>query len=188
MAILGRLLRNRRAGESRAAWNMPNLLGPELLSLTSAQFDAEARIPLRHAGRFVRGQNVSPQLVWNPPPAGTAQLLLVVEDVDVPKPTPLVHALALLDPEVGELPTGLTAQNAPPGVTILRSSIGRGYQGPSPIKGHGPHHYAFQLFALGTRFESVGGSSVDRVNPRAVLSAVTGPVLGRGRLSGTYER
>lgn len=189
MPLLGRLLRNRRAGESRAAWSRPNRLGPELLVLTSAQFGADAPIPLRHAGRFAGGQDVSPQLAWNAPPAGTAQLLLVAEDLDVPLRSPLVHTLALLDPAVTDLPVGgLDAHNAPAGVTVLRSPVGPGYHGPSPIKGHGPHRYVFQLYALGSRVDSVEGSSPVRAKPRAVLSAVTGPVLARGRLTGTYER
>lgn len=189
MGLLGRLLHNRRAGESRAAWNRPNLLGPELLVLTSAQFEADGSIPLRHAGRFAGGEDVSPQLAWTAPPAGTAQLLLVAEDLDVPKRSPLVHALALLEPTLTDLPPGaLDAHGAPAGVTVLRSSMGRGYHGPAPIRGHGPHRYVFQLYALGRRVDGVEGSSPAGAKPRAVLSAVTGPVLARGRLTGTYER
>ena len=189
MTLLGRLLRNRRAGESRAAWTRPNLLGPELLDLTSAQYGADGSIPLRHAGGFAGGEDVSPQLAWTAPPAGTAQLLLVTEDLDVPLRSPLVHALALLDPAVTDLPAGaLDTHHAPAGVTVLRSSMGPGYHGPSPIKGHGPHRYVFQLYALGNRVDGVDGSPLARAKPRAVLSAVTGPVLARGRLTGTYER
>lgn len=100
MAALGRLLRSRRAGESGAAWKLPNLIGPESLALTSPH-GADGSIPPQHAGRLAGGEDVSPQLAWSAPPGGTAQPLLVVEN--------------------------------------LRSSMGLGYHGPSPIEGHGPH-------------------------------------------------
>jgi hypothetical protein len=35
MTLLGTLLKNRRAGETHLAWNLPNLQAPELLSVTS---------------------------------------------------------------------------------------------------------------------------------------------------------
>ena len=50
---------------------------------------------------------------------------------------------------------------------MLRSGLGRGYLGPEPIKGHGPHRYA---------------------RPKAVLAAITGPSLARGRPDGLHER
>jgi len=200
MSPLGRLLRNRRAGETHLAWNLPNLQGPEVLTLTSRNFDGGGAIPLQHCAKHIGGDDVSPHLAWTLLPPGTAQLLLVVEDTDVPLGKPAVHCLALIDPVAeaaadagngaGHVELGALAAKQPgPGVRVLRSTIGRGYHGPAPIKGHGPHHYIFQLFAL----ESPLGSSPDatppdRARPRALLSAVSSPVLGRGRLTGVFER
>ncbi len=190
MTLLGRLLKNRRSGETHAAWNLPNLEGPELLSLSSRSFDDDGAIPRDHWARYVRGRNLSPQLTWSQPPAGTAQLLLVVEDTDVPQAKPAVHCAALIDPSVQDLaPGALAARRPAAGVTLLRSVIGRGYQGPAPVKGHGPHHYTFQLFALA---DPVGptpdGAAPDRARPRVLLSTIAAPVLARGRLIGTVER
>ena len=67
--------------------------------------------------------------------------------------------------------------------------MGRGYLGPEPIKGHGPHRYVFQLFALPTAITAAeGGAPLDAAKPRAVLAAVDGPALARGRLDGRYTR
>ncbi|KPI20416.1 PEBP family protein [Actinobacteria bacterium OK074] len=187
MSPLGRLLKNRRAGDTHTAWNLPNLQGPGLLTLTSQDFDDGAAMPLKTCAKTIRGEDLSPHLAWTPLPPGTAQLLLVVEDVDVPISRPAVHCLALIDPAAtGHLEPGALAARRPgPGVRVLRSSVGRGYHGPAPIKGHGPHHYVFQLFALSAPEID---AAADRARPRALLPAVTAPVLARGRLTGVYER
>jgi len=190
MRILGRLLKNRRSGDAHAAWNRPNLHGPELLELRSRSFDHLGAMPLEHHAKYAGGQNVSPHLAWNPPPTGTAQLLLVVEDTDVPTPKPAVHCVVLIDPDVRSLAPGALAVKEPaPGVTLLRSVVGRGYQGPAPIKGHGPHHYTFQLFALATTLAATAGkTATESARSNVLLPSITAPVLARGRLIGTVER
>ncbi|WP_405584686.1 YbhB/YbcL family Raf kinase inhibitor-like protein [Streptomyces sp. NBC_01190] len=190
MSPLGRLLRNRRAGEARAAWNLPHFQGPDLLTVTSDQFADGGPIPLEHCAKPIGGRNLSPHLAWSPPPAGAAQLLLVVEDIDVPMARPAAHCVALIDPALTHLDSGALAAGQPAaGVRVLRSTIGRGYQGPAPIKGHGPHHYTFQLFALADALGAAPGRAApERTRPRALLSSLTAPVLARGRLTGTFER
>ena len=188
MGIVGTLLKNRRAGEAGLAWNLPALAGPETITLTSPAFADGAPIPAEHAGKRAGGRETSPALEWVPVPDGTAELLLVMEDVDVPMGKPLVHLLALIEPTVTGLPAAALDPAAPPqGVRLLKPSFGRGYLGPAPIKGHGAHRYVFQVFALG-RPAGRGESGTAQGNPRDFLATVTGPVLGRGRLTGTYER
>ena len=193
MAILGKLLMNRRAGHAGLAWNQGTLAGPEILRVGSPAFGEGGAIPREHAGRRAGGRNVSPALNWTEQPAETAQLLLFVEDVDAPTSKPFVHCVALLAPDLagaalpaGALDRGTTAA----GVTLLRGQLGSGYRGPEPIKGHGPHHYVFQVFALGTPLpETVDGMPITRVPARMIPTLVaTGSLLARGRLTGTYER
>ena len=189
MAWLGRLLRNRRAGAQRLAWNAPNLAAEGLLVLTSPDFIDGQAIPLLHAARRVGGGELSPALFWSRPPAGAEELMLVIEDADAPTPSPFVHCLALLDVSLTSLPQGgLSARRPAPGVRLLRSTIGRGFVGPAPIKGHGPHHYVFQLFALSRAVRrGPGGRPLESSRAREVIAAVEG-VMARGRLEGTYER
>lgn len=183
MALLGKLLMNRRAGQDKLAWYAQNLTGPDEIELTSPDVDHEGTIPLIHVAKRLGGQDVSPALAWAKAPAGTAQFLLVVEDPDAPTSAPFVHCVALLDPSLTGLPQGALDDKSPgAGVHVLRSGMGRGYRGPGPIKGHGPHRYVFQLFALGKAM-----SSLDSAKPREVIAAASG-VLGRGRLDGFYER
>jgi hypothetical protein len=195
VSLLGTLLRNRRPDERTYAWHQPNLAAPDTLLVTSHDFTDAGTLAARNAGRRVGGENLSPHLAWSEPPAGTAELLLLIEDIDAPLGAkPAVHCLAVID-EAGlqtphELPSGALARKNPgPGVTLLRSLISRGYFGPEPLRGHGPHRYVFQLYALGhSLLDRPDRDALSKSKPRAVLACVQSPVLARGRVTGVYER
>ncbi|HEX4222557.1 MAG TPA: YbhB/YbcL family Raf kinase inhibitor-like protein [Pseudonocardiaceae bacterium] len=189
MALLGKLLKNRRAGDAGLAWNAANLAGADTLTLTSPDFKHEDTIPTAHAGKPAGGDEVSPALDWTAVPEGTAQLLLVIEDPDAPTPKPFVHGVFLLDPTTTSLAKGaLDANNPATGVQPLRSGKGRGYLGPAPIKGHGQHRYVFQLFALAKPVtEAAGSADLGSAKPQDVVAAAN-DVLARGRVDGFYER
>jgi phosphatidylethanolamine-binding protein (PEBP) family uncharacterized protein len=187
--FIGKLLTGKRADESLMAWNRPGLAGPETLTVTSQAFRDGAALPLPHAGRRIGGADLSPDLAWSAVPAGTSEILLVTEDIDAPFRQPIVHAIALIDPAVTVLDPGALSGSSPGvGVRMLRSFVGRGYRGPGPIPGHGPHRYVFQVFALGAAVSVAGGTPLEAVKPGVALAAVAGPVLARGKMVGTYER
>jgi len=108
--------------------------------------------------------------------------VLIIDDVDVPLPRPLLHTVAVIEPTV----TGVTAGSLQPGtagIRFIRADLGhRGYAGPRPIVGHGPHHYRFHVFAL----DEPTAESV--TSAKALLAAMRGHVLARGVLTGVYER
>ena len=195
MTLLGTLLRNSRPDERNHAWNQMNLTAPDTLEITSRDFADVGTLAPRHAGTRVGGENLSPHLAWSEPPAGTAELLLLIEDIDAPLGSnPAVHCLAIID-EAGlrtphELPSGALAKNDPaPGVTLLRSVISRGYYGPEPLKGHGPHRYVFQIYALGhSLLDRPDRDALIKSRPRALLASIDSPVLARGRITGVHER
>jgi hypothetical protein len=181
MAWLGHLLRNRRAGEQTLSWNARGLDAPATIELTSPDFADGSPMPQRTAGHPV-GDNVSPALEWSGVPAGTRQLVLIVEDQDVPFSRPIVHAVARFEPDLTRVAGGALVSGAVHGDGI--GGFGRrGYHGPRPIPGHGPHTYVFQLYALD---RAIPGDNTLR--PSTVVVAMAGHVLGRGRLSGTYVR
>jgi hypothetical protein len=80
---IGVALRGRRAGHHTLAWARPDLQAPENFTLTSPAFGHGAPIPDKHRGRLF-GANISPALSWTQPPPGTAELVLIVQDPDVP--------------------------------------------------------------------------------------------------------
>jgi Raf kinase inhibitor-like YbhB/YbcL family protein len=181
-ALLGRVLRNRRAGDAKLAWNQPGLEAPDTITLTSPAFDDGGEMPVSSAGKGV-GANVSPPLAWRGVPDDVAELVLIVEDPDAPLPKPVVHlALAGIPPEMTAFAEGDLNEGGPYGNG--RGSFGRsGYGGPRPVPGHGAHRYVFQLYALSRRLGLRPGAT-----PKSIVGAMHAAVLARGRLDGTYER
>jgi hypothetical protein len=181
MTFLGHLLANRRAGESTLAWHADGLDAPSTIQIDSPAFADGAPMPKRAAGKPV-GDNISPALAWTGIPGGARELVLIVEDSDVPFARPITHAVARLDASLPGVSEGELNAGAPHG--RARGAFGRvGYNGPRPIPGHGPHAYVFQLFALDSRIPAD-----DTIRVTTLVEAMRGHVIARGRLTGTYER
>jgi Raf kinase inhibitor-like YbhB/YbcL family protein len=143
------------------------------------------------------GENVAPPLAWSNVPAAAVELVVIVEDPDAPLPRPFVHLVAYgIAPGAageggargGSLAEGALANvesAAAAGVSLGKATLGGlGYRGPGPVPGHGPHTYAFQIFALAERL------AFAKVPPgfAELMRRMRGHVLARGRLDGTYER
>ena len=181
---LGVALRNRRAGHHTLIWAHPDLQAPENFTLTSPAFEHREPIPEKHRGRLF-GANISPALNWTQPPAGTVELVLIVQDPDVPFWKPATHALTLgIDPSRSGIPENALADPSPiQGVRHGKGALGRrGWAGPLPLRSHGPHAYVFQLFALDQVLGLPAGFALDEVT-----AAIAGHAIGRARLDGTYE-
>ena len=108
MAILGRLLRRVRAGEHRSPLSGSGFAAPESITVTSTAFADGGAMPTSSAGKGV-GDNTSPPLRWDGLPPGTRQVVLIIDDVDVPLPRPLLHTVAVIDPTVDGVAGGLAA-------------------------------------------------------------------------------
>jgi phosphatidylethanolamine-binding protein (PEBP) family uncharacterized protein len=181
MPIVGRLLRNVRAGEHRSPLAGTGFAAPDAITVTSTTFNDGAAIPVASAGKGV-GDNVSPQLRWTAPPPETRQLVLIIDDVDVAFPRPLLHTVAVIEPGVQSVDSG-ALQAGTAGIRFIPGDLrNRGYAGPRPTPGHGPHHYRFHVLALDEAIP-------DHVSTaKALLKQMAGHVLARGVLIGTYER
>jgi phosphatidylethanolamine-binding protein (PEBP) family uncharacterized protein len=175
---LGRVLRHVRSGERRS--RLADLRSPDTMQLTSPAFPDGGTLPTIHAGRGV-GRNISPALQWTGAPAETRQLVLILEDVDVPLPRPLLHTVALIDPTVDQLAEG-ALQPGTAELRFVRTTLGCGYSGPRPIPGHGVHRYRFHMFALDAAIPDA------TPNVSGVLAHVRRHLLARGSLTGTYQR
>ncbi|HEV3086976.1 MAG TPA: YbhB/YbcL family Raf kinase inhibitor-like protein [Candidatus Elarobacter sp.] len=173
-SLFGRRLRRWRAGpEFRVAEDVRFAFAPRTMELRSSTFADGAPLP--------PGKD-SPPLEWSNVPAETAMLVLVVEDVDVPFPRPLVHALAYgIDATTDALDAG-----ALDGAHATMGYNGGGHQSyiaPAPIPGHGPHRYYFTLLAVDfvPRFDQPPTKG-------RLLDAIAGHVIALAEIHGTAER
>jgi phosphatidylethanolamine-binding protein (PEBP) family uncharacterized protein len=117
-------------------------------------------------------------------PCHAKQLLLIIEDADVPLPFPLIHTIALINSQLTGLDEGGLAKGTTR-VAFIPASFGRtGYAGPRPIAGHGVHRFGFYMFALDKVFDL----TTPPTSFKNFLSLLTGHVIARGRLIGIYER
>jgi Raf kinase inhibitor-like YbhB/YbcL family protein len=154
---------------------MPQKLNVANLKISSPAFGHHKRIPERHTGD---GEDVAPELAWDGVPDGTEAFALVVHDPDAPLVDGFTHWVAFGIP--GD------ARGLPEGGGDARSGVNsfgeRGYNGPAPPPGHGPHHYYFWLYALDQPVELP--DSVDR---ETLLRSIEDHVIEQARLVGTYE-
>ena len=156
-----------------------------MITIESSAFADGQPVPTRHTGD---GEDVSPVLTWSGLPNGTRELALICDDPDAPTPKPWVHWVIYKIPaDAGGLPEAISNDEsigAPlsvyQGVNAWKAT---GYRGPAPPPGHGVHHYHFRLFALDTPLNVKPGLDKD-----ALLEVMSGHVLAKGELVGTYER
>jgi Raf kinase inhibitor-like YbhB/YbcL family protein len=151
---------------------------PMTLTLRSPAFESGAPIP----ARFDHEQgDLSPALVWEGVPDGTAGLVLLVDDPDAPVEGSFVHwVLCNLDPARQGIAEGEVPAEATPGANGFGQA---GYLGPAPPPGDAPHHYVFRLLAVDKPVEAAGLPSYTDVE-----TAVSGHTLEEARLIGTYQR
>jgi Raf kinase inhibitor-like YbhB/YbcL family protein len=147
------------------------------LLLTSPAFAPGAEIPRQYT---CDGGDISPPLSWSGAPAGTASLVLVVEDPDAPGGTFRHWAVYNIPPGT----PGLTAGHRAAGVGEARNDFGKtGYGGPCPPPGS-VHHYRFELMALSRPTLGLAPAA----SAAEVLRLAQPYVIGRAELTGTYRR
>lgn len=154
------------------------------MQISSEAFNCNKAIPDRHA---VQGENLSPPLEWEDPPAGARQLALIVDDPDAPGPEPWVHWIIYnIPPKVRELPEGVMPEPEPAEPTNTaqgKNSWGWiGYGGPNPPAEDGPHRYRFRLYALDLEPSLPPGLAHDEL-----MKAASGHVEDEGEMVGIYE-
>ncbi len=182
--LIGVALRKRRAGFHTLAWALPSLQAPENFVLTSTAFDGGTSLPRKYQGKLF-GENLSPAISWTAPPEATSQLVLIVQDPDVPFGKPATHLLVVVtDPSLRSIPeNGLAYPSSVNGLQFGKGALGRrGWLGPKPPRSHGPHSYVFQLFAVDAQLYLE-----DPFRLVQVVAAMAGHVIARARLEGIYE-
>jgi len=186
MRSVGQTLRPVRPGVAMLSSSKFSGFLSYALRVSSPAFDDRQPMPVRFTQD---GEDLCPPLRWEGLPPQTQSAVLLVEDADIPLLRPLVHLIVHSIPPdktefaEGEIPLRVTG-TMPGGWACGRNALGRpGWMAPSPPPGHGPHRYAFQVFALNAR------PSFAYPPGRAMLLRTIRPhLIAQGRLIGTYER
>ncbi len=149
-------------------------------TLSSSAFTNGSAIPPRYS---CKGQDVSPQLAWSDPPAGTQSFALIMDDPDAPAGT-WVHWIIFNIPGVARgLSEGIPADKvlldgSLQGITSAHSS---GFHGPCPPSG--THRYFFKLYALDTTLKLSNNADKNQL-----LQAMEGHILTQTELMGTFSK
>jgi Raf kinase inhibitor-like YbhB/YbcL family protein len=159
-----------------------DLPAPASLELKSSSFLGDT-IPEKSSS--CNGQDgISPELSWSKLPEHTQSLALIAYDRDSRFGFKFTHWLLYDIPaDKRELTEDVAKQGQlPDGSRQGPNDNGKiGYVGPCP-PGHSPHHYVFDLYALDTNLNLPDGTS-----KKQILKAMTGHVLARGELVGTFQ-
>ena len=130
------------------------------------------------------GADVSPQLTWSDPPAGTKSLALLADDPDAPVGNWNHWVLWNLPAEIRDLAENVTKTGQLPdgsrqGPNDFRKA---GYNGPCPPLGK-PHRYYFKIFALDAKLDLKGSAG-----KRELEAAMKGHILAQAEWMGRYGR
>ena len=130
------------------------------------------------------GPDVSPQLAWTEPPAGTKSFALLADDPDAPVGNWNHWTVWNLPATLRGLPEAVSKDaRLADGGEQGRNDFGKtGYNGPCPPPGK-PHRYYFKLFALDTKLDLKAGSRKKELD-----NAMKGHILGQAEWMGTYGR
>lgn len=151
---------------------------PAPFGVTSPRFGSGEVIPTEFT---CDGADVNPPLEIVGIPAGTASLVILVDDPDAPVGTwdHWVEFDIVSGPGSFDVPR----ESDPLGTQGSNSWNLEGYGGPCPPAGDSAHTYHFRIFALDGLLDLPPG-----VDGEAVRTAMEGRVIDSVELTGTYAR
>lgn len=154
---------------------------PMSLTISSTSFSNGGDIAKKYT---CDAADVSPQLAWTDPPAGTKTFALLVDDPDAPVGNWNHWTMWNLPASLRGLPEGVAKDaHLADGSEQGKNDFGKtGYNGPCPPAGK-PHRYYFKLFALDAKLEvNPGGKK------KELEAAMKGHILAQAEWMGKYGR
>jgi len=144
------------------------------MRISSPAFAENGKIPKQYT---CDGQDMSPPLSIENPPANTASFALIVDDPDAPAGTWVHWVVWNIDPATREIAAAAVPKGAVQGVNDFGK---KAYGGPCPPSGS--HRYFFKLYALNASLTLAPGST------KADLEkAMKDHVLAKAELVGKFR-
>lgn len=161
--------------------HLSSLEQPMSLTISSPSFTNGDPIPKKFT---CDGPDVSPQLTWTDPPAGTKIFALLADDPDAPAGNWNHWAMWNIPATVRSVPEGVKRNtHLPDGSEQGMNDFHKaGYNGPCPPAGKA-HRYFFKLFALDTKV-----SLNSEAGKPELEAAIKGHILAKAEWMGTYKR
>jgi len=156
------------------------------ISITSSAFQQGQPIPEKYTcvgNPASPSKDISPELTWGEPPAGTQSFALIMDDPDAPNGT-FDHWVIFNIPATARgLPESIAATATLPDGSMSGNNSWRttGYGGPCPPTG--THRYFFKLYALDEMLAISAGA-----NKGELEKAMVGHILAQGELMGTFSK
>lgn len=158
-------------------------------TLTSPGMGEKLTKTEEYAGFGCDGKNISPELKWTNPPAGTKSYAVTVFDPDARNGVGWWHWL-VFDIAASKRTLVRDAGNpdkklAPEGSVQSLTGFGKsGFGGPCPPKGDKPHVYIFTIYALDTE-----KLEADEMNlPSEVMEQIEKHTIGKASCTSYYQR
>jgi Raf kinase inhibitor-like YbhB/YbcL family protein len=131
------------------------------------------------------GKNISPQLSWVNPPAGTASFAITIWDQDGQKGLGVSHWVAYgIPPSMLSLPAGAGAANSTMVVNGTNTRKAVAYLGPCPPVGDAPHHYYITVYATDLAPSALAAG----LTREQFFAALAGHALGATTMVALYSR
>jgi Raf kinase inhibitor-like YbhB/YbcL family protein len=132
-------------------------LSAQTFTLKSNEIGGQATQKQFYNGFGCKGENISPQLMWENPPEGTQSYAVTIYDKDAPTGSGFWHWVIFNIPsEVKELKSNagdLIKNLAPKDAIQSMTDFGKpGYGGPCPPAGV-PHQYLITVYALRNKLD-----------------------------------
>jgi Raf kinase inhibitor-like YbhB/YbcL family protein len=168
-------------GDKSAAAQRDEKGGAVAFTISSSGFHNGGQVPKQFT---CEGSDISPELHWSSPPAGTQSFALIADDPDAPAGTWTHWIVFNLPAQTAGLAENVAkVDELPSGGAQGRNDFRKiGYGGPCPPAGK-PHRYFFKLYALDNKLDLKAGASRQELE-----QAMQGHVLGQAELFGKYQR
>lgn len=150
------------------------------MKLTSSAFENECYIPKKYT---CDGAGISPPLTITGIPTGTASLVLIMDDPDVPtsiRPDGIWDHWIVFN--IPASTTQIAEGKEPAGTPGIGTNNNTVYEGPCPPEGD-HHHYFINIYALDGLLDLPKGST-----KKQIMEAMKNHILAKAILIGRYKR
>ena len=154
-------------------------------TLNSKNFENGGAIPLKFTKVF-GGENISPQLSWRNPPAGTKSYVITCIDIH-PVARRWVHWMVINIPaSANSIAEDDSCGSMPKDIKELNNSFKtKGWGGPKPPAGTGVHKYVFTIYALN---KAILKPNRKILSEKMLLRLLKGKILAKASTIGTFRQ